>query len=104
MKDSYRISKLLKRISGIKFIKSHQSAEVSDQGKQQSDTYYQTHQKPPVIKEPEAVQVPSQEKYVQYQKEVEAAKLLNKPVGVKQPGKILKLPVDRKEINPFEDT
>ncbi len=105
LKDSYRIGKILKKITGLKFLSSQQGPKISPAAKQSASAYTQNRKATSnrSIEKPQSV--PKEEvkdKYIRYQKEVEAERLLGSNYKPKQPGKILKLPTNREEIS-FED-
>ena len=102
MKDSYRIGKILKKLTGLKFFNSQQTSEISDTAKSKAASYHASRKK--TVATPDKLEdgASAGDKYVRYQKELEASRLLNKPVEAVRPGTILKLPVDRKELK-FDD-
>jgi hypothetical protein len=100
--DSYRIGKILKKLTGLKFIKSRQASDLSSNGKEKAETYYSTRQairtlRPTDHRKKEEKKEPDN-RYLQHQKEVQAQRLMGKKEDSKAPGEILKLPVDRKEL------
>ena len=77
-KESYRIGKILKKLTGIKFIKSKQTSDISKDAADQA-TAYQQKKKISQNKNTPDTENPAQaheDKFVRYQKELEASKLL----------------------------
>jgi hypothetical protein len=102
VKDSYRIGNILKRLTGIKFLKSRQTATLSKNGKEKAKTYLSSHSRANPLRRrlPHAADPAPEKKeaYIRYQQEIEAAKLLNPEKKPQPPGRILKLPTGRKEL------
>lgn len=105
MKESYRISKILKKLTGINLKGSQRDPEISGEAKKQSDTYYSSRKHAGHIhktanrkdrSDPRKEEL--RKKFVVYQKEIQAGRLLNAEKRPDPPGKILKLPVIRKEM------
>ncbi|MBU2509901.1 hypothetical protein KJ966_01120 [bacterium] len=103
MKDSFRIGKILKRITGLKFFNTRQTSTISDAGKAKAESYYATHKKTKVLQKKSQGESSSKDKYIRYQKELEASRLLNKSIQPGKTGKILKLPVTRKELMSLDE-
>ncbi len=99
-KESYRIGKILKKLTGIKFIKSKQTSDISQDGANQAAAYRQKKKTSQHKNKPEAMRpLPAHEdKFVRYQKELEASKLLGGKSKPSSPGRIPKLTTGRKEI------
>lgn len=73
--------------------------ELSEAAKEKSTRYYETNEVAPVIKGSHTEKSSeSSQGYVAYQREVEAAKLLDTGHQPDNPGKILKLPLNRRKI------
>ena len=91
----------MKRLTGLKFTGSQHAPEISSAARKNA-AVYKKHLKVAVddtIMPPQTTTVDEiKEGYVHYQKELEAEKLLGSNQSPKQPGKILKLPTNRKEI------
>ena len=102
MKDSYRIGKILKRLTGLKFVKVKQSSDISQNGLEKSEDYYSSRPSIKTLhKTKEAGKGPivgSADIYLSHRKEMEAERLMGKQPEIEPPGKILKLPTDRKEL------
>lgn len=106
MKDSYRIGNILKKLTGLKFRGSQKDPDVSEKAKQYAVS--SSYKKQSSTKTSEGSGKKSnrgkKNEYIQYQKEYEASKLLGTESEIKKPGRILKLPVNRKELmDLFED-
>ncbi len=99
-KESYRIGKILKKLTGIKFIKSRQTSDISKNGANQSTAYQQKKKPSQSINKPVEGNPPTahEDKFVRYQKELEASKLMAGKAKPKSPGRIPKLTTGRKEI------
>ncbi len=104
MKDSFQIGKILKKITGIKFFNTRQTSTISEAGKAKAESYFDSHEKIKVLRTDNQGESPVKDKYIRYQKELEASRLLNKGDKPADSGKILKLPDTRKELkNPSEE-
>lgn len=102
LKDSYRINKILKKITGIKFAGKQTAPDISETAKKTASDYQKSKGRIKTHKggDQNTERASSvKERYVQYQKEVEAERLIGSGVQPDQPGRILKLPVNRKEID-----
>lgn len=107
MKDTYRIGKILKKLTGLKFRSSQKDPDISNQGKNYSKSYFSAKaasrqsidSKSSLQNETDA----QKEKYIKYQKECKAHELMGSTAKPKQPGRILKLPVNRKELMSFSE-
>ncbi len=103
MKDSYRVGKILKKLTGLKFLTSRQTSDISKDGKKKAQSLAVSQNS---VKSPYKLALFHQrnklekqnDKFTQYQKEVEAEKLLGSKNKPESPGRILKLPTGRKEI------
>lgn len=102
MKDSYRIGRILKRLTGIRFLKSKQTALPSKIGLEKAKAYLTDHKPPKNLQQHplQSAELPAgkKEEYLRYQQEIEALKLLNTEQKPQPPGRILKLPTGRKEL------
>ncbi len=102
LQESYRIGKILKKLTGLKFTKSRQKSNLSPRGKEKSESFYASRE--PIKKVPAKNQSESgvkkgeHNRFVQYQKELQAERLMGQEPSAKAPGKILKLPLNRKEL------
>jgi hypothetical protein len=101
LKESYRIGKILRKLTGIKFLKSKQTSQISQAGRHHADEYLQKKNNTGQSRSKSDVTSPSpthEDKYLRYQKELEASKLLGGKSKPKSPGRIPKLTAGRKEI------
>ncbi|NQU65724.1 MAG: hypothetical protein HQ517_15795 [SAR324 cluster bacterium] len=98
MKRSYRIGRLLKRFIHDGFGDTFMDPELSDPGKQQAVDFYKKHKRLPLLnpKAPPMEVYPTSEKqkYLRYQKEIQAGRLSQNRNQPESPGKVLKLPLD----------
>lgn len=103
LKDSYRINKILKKITGIKFVGKQNKPDISETAQKSVSKYQQSKSRVSSQQRDQSKiqksELSDKDRYVQYQKEVEAERLVGSGVQPDQPGKILKLPVNRKEID-----
>ena len=100
-KESYRMAKILKKLTGLKFLKSAQSADISDSGKGKSRKYQQKKITKKSSKSSPGKKIPlhrHEDRFVRYQKELEAAKMMGSEFKPKNPGRIPKLRTGRKDI------
>ncbi len=101
-KESYRIGKILKKLTGIKFLKSKQTSEISISGKTKADTHLRKRAETTTTQKSSSSSIdstpPHVDKYLRYQKELEASNLLGSENKPKPPGRIPKLPTGRKEM------
>lgn len=92
--DSYRVSRILKRLLGFGFADSFQKGNVSPDGMQQAKDYSSSHGPISLLhpngETPEGDATSNE--YIQYQKELQAKRLIDTPHQPKAPGKILRLP------------
>jgi hypothetical protein len=102
LKESYRIGKILKRLTGIKFLKSKQTSEISLNGKTKADSYIRKKAKGTSRQQSSSSSTETHsshvDKYLHYQKELEAVNLMGSERKPKPPGRIPKLPTGRKEM------
>ncbi len=97
VKNTYQLSKILKRLVKFKLARNpQQKAVISSKGRQQAKELYSDrnpaatlHKKNPAADSKSAEE---SEKYLEFQKEVQARRLLKSDYQPKNPGKILKLP------------
>ena len=95
--NTYRISRILKRLLGFGFADSFQKGDVSPEGLQQAKDYSSSHG-PISLLHPNGETAegdPGPSEYIQYQKELQAKRHLDSPHQPKIPGKILRLPPQR---------
>ncbi len=98
MKDSYRISKILQKLTGFKFLSQKHQPDLSQKGQERAADYYSDKRMVKNIKKIDELSSKNAGKYIQFQKETEAGRLLKSDYKPKNPGKILKLPTNRSEI------
>ncbi len=98
MKNTYRVAKVLKKLVKFSFNDSFQKIELSKQGKEKADQYYQSHPslktKVPNGEANPDESVSDRETYIRFQKEVKASQLFENSLQPTAPGKVLKLPID----------
>ncbi len=99
MEKSYRVGKILKKLTGLKFVGSKSKPDLSENGKKRSGNYYASNTSISILQaEKEESKTDSEKKkYIQFQREVEAAKLHKSDFRPEKPGEILKLPENRWE-------
>lgn len=101
-KDSYKIGKVLQKLTGIKFLKTKQTVDLSREARSKSQkkgAYSASNKrKSQEIKDRSSEGKKYTDQYVHFQKEVEANKLLGIKEKLTPPGRILKLPVRRREL------
>ncbi len=98
VKRSYRIGRFLKRFIPDGFGDTYLNPEISDSSKQRSAEFYREHKRAPKLnpKDPhmEADPTSEKQKYLHYQKEIQAGRLSRHQNQPESPGKVLKLPLD----------
>jgi len=106
MKHRYLIHKLLKRLADFthKTEDPLQHVQISHTAREKAGQFYQHHNavKSVVLNAKNREQRLNE--FVQYQKEIQAIKLLKSSVIPQSPGKILKLPVPLREEEVLSDT
>jgi len=97
VEKSYRVGKILKKLTGIKFIGTKNKPELSKSGKQRADQHYASNAPISTLRneDEESDENTEKKKYIQFQREVEAAKLYKSDFKPEKPGEILKLPENR---------
>ncbi len=101
MEKSYRVGKILKKLTGLKFVGQKNKPNLSENGKRRSHDYYASNASISVIQaeEDKSEENSEKKKYIQFQREVEATKVHKSDFKPEKPGKILKLPENRWEKN-----
>mgnify|MGYP003967887821 CR=1 FL=1 len=97
VKNSYLIQRILGKIIGSSDKKDDLSKlNISREGKAKAGKYYQGTKGKITPKQKKQASKSQVNEFVQYQKEIEAIKLLKSSDKLKSPGKILKLPISKK--------
>lgn len=96
-KNSYKINKILKKLTGIPFLKAKQTIDLSKEGKEKSRQFTSSEKHPP-SQGLQKADGSYTDLFVRYQRELEACRALGTETKPSPPGRILKLPTGRKEL------
>ncbi len=99
MEKSYRVGKILRKLTGLKFVGSQSAPNLSKKGKKRANQHYASNKPIEILRTEEKTSETESEKkkYIQFQREVTATKLHKSDFQPKKPGEILKLPENRWE-------
>lgn len=106
VKESYRISQILKKLTGLTFHGAQHLPEITEKAREKAEAYLSRHkptEKPHRASHSGKKTNEERDRYIQYQRQVTAEKLIGSGNIPQPPGRILKLPVTRKPLEDSEE-